>query len=383
MKNELIRVSALAYGGDGVGRGADGKVTLIPGALPGELAEAETIQEKKRFRRCRLVRVLEASPDRIEPECPYFAAGCPGCAYLHCAYSAELQAKQRQLHDFLVRPGLLPESELLPPFGAPQRFGLRNKLVMHVRDGVRGYIGADNRTLIPVARCPLARPEINALLAATPPAGDRETFRYTASDGALRVTAKTPILTETLPGYGDFKVAADGFFQTDIPVAAELVRRAVVRIAEAAPPRLVELHCGVGVFGIAALENLPNLTAFGVEISASAVTNARINAAAHGVADRVEFVAGDAGRLLRRAGACRDAVLLVDPPRTGLDAPTAAAILRAAPRRIIYVSCAPDTLARDVARLGGGYRMTRAGLLDMFPGTVHFEVMAELCRSAD
>ena len=384
MASELLRIDALAYGGDGVGRGADGKVVLVPGVLPGELAEVVRIREKRRFSRGRLSRLAEAAPERIVPECPHYAAGCPGCAYLHCAYSCELQWKQRQLHGFLVRGGLLPEAGLLPPFGAPRRFGLRNKLVLHVRDGVRGYIGRDNRTLLPVDRCLLAAPELNALLTEPPPAAaERELFRYTVRDGALRVTEATPSLTEVLPGFGEFQVAATGFFQTSPVMAAELVRRATDWIAAAAPARLVELYCGVGVFSIAALELLPELTVFGVELSAPAVAAARSNAAAHGVGERSEFVAGDAGESLRRAGDCREAVLLVDPPRTGLDAAAVRAIRRASPRRIIYVSCAPDTLARDAAALRDVYTMERAALLDMFPGTAHFEVIAELRRSID
>ena len=270
MKSERLRVERIAYGGDGVARSADGKICFVPGVLPGELIEAETCQERPRFRRARAVRILEAAAERIAPECPLFAAGvCPGCAYLHGSYAVELQWKQRQLHGFLVRSGLLEEAGLRPPFGAPRRFGLRNKLVMHCRNGVRGYIGYDNRSIVPVPRCPLAGAELNSLLAECPPEREREIFRYTARDGALRVGPDTPRLTESLPGYGDFAVAPDGFFQTDLPVAAELVRRVVAEVAAGGAGRLVELYCGVGAFGIAALERVSGLTAFGVELAAT------------------------------------------------------------------------------------------------------------------
>ncbi|MCI5779529.1 MAG: TRAM domain-containing protein [Lentisphaeria bacterium] len=384
MKSERLRVERVAYGGDGVARSADGKVCFVPGVLPGELVEAEAFQERPRFRRARAVRILEAAAERIAPECPLFAAGvCPGCAYLHGTYAAELRWKQQQLHGFLVRRGLLEEAGLRPPFGAPRRFGLRNKLVMHCRDGVRGYVGFDNRSIVPVSRCPLAGAEINSLLAESPPEREREVFRYTVRDGALRVVPDTPMLTENLSGYGDFSVAPDGFFQTNIPVAAELARRVVEATAADGTGRLVELFCGVGVFSIAALEQNSGLTAFGVELSAAAVAAARCNAVAHGVAARSEFVAGDAGDAMRRLGDCREAVLLVDPPRTGLDAAAVKAILRASPRRIFYVSCAPDTLQRDIARLRETYAAEQAGLLDMFPGTAHFETLAVLRRNRD
>ena len=101
MKSDVFHIDALAYGGDGVGRGSDGVVCFIPGTLPGETVEAEIIAGKKRFRRGKLLRVLEASPERTVPECPYFTAGdCPGCAYIHCSYSHELEWKIASCTDF-------------------------------------------------------------------------------------------------------------------------------------------------------------------------------------------------------------------------------------------------------------------------------------------
>ena len=383
MKSEVFRIDALAYGGDGVGRSGDGAVCFISGALPGELVEAEITAVKKRFRRGRLLRVIEASDARIEPECPYFASGtCPGCVYIHCTYEHEILWKQRQLHDFLVRRGVLNPEALLEPFAVPQRFGLRNKLVMHSADGIRGYIGKDNQTLFQVDKCLLAAPEINELLAATAPAGGREVFRFTVVDGALKVsTGCDDLLTETLPPYGEFQVAPTGFFQTNPVVGSELIRRVIEVVRHGGLPRLVELYCGVGIFSIAAAEALPQLQTAGVELDAGAIGAAKHNAANHQVASRCRFAAGDAGKLLRQEGLLHDAVLLVDPPRSGLSRDAVAAILRVEPAILIYISCAADTLVRDLEWLkAGNYTAESAGLLDMFPGTAHFEVMTVLRR---
>ena len=329
--------------------------------------------------------MVEASEFRIKPECPYFESdGCPGCAYIHCTYEHEITWKQRQLHDFLVRRGIIAPEALLKPFAAPCRFGLRNKLVMHSSGGIRGYIGNDNETLFPVDKCLLAVPEINELFAATASQEGREVYRFTKTDGALKVSAETEgLLTESLPPYGDFKVAPAGFFQTNTAVAAEMIRRVIGEVGNCALPRLVELYCGVGIFSIAAAEVLPGLHTVGVELNVPAVAAAKLNAKLHQVAPRCRFAAGDAGKLLRREGILHDAVLLVDPPRAGLSRETLGNILRAEPACLIYISCAADTLARDLELLkNGGFTVGRAGLLDMFPGTAHFEVMTVLRRDA-
>lgn len=382
MKSEVFRIDALAYGGDGVGRGADGAVCFIPGALPGERVEAEIVAVKKRFRRGRLLRVIETSPERIAPECPYFECGhCPGCAYVHCTYAHEIEWKQRQLHDFLIRRQLAMPETLLKPFASPRRFGLRNKLVMHSANGVRGYIGRDNETLFQVDRCLLAADEINDLLAVTPPDEGREVFRFTANDGARKITPQfTGYLTESLPPYGEFEVAPGGFFQTNSHVGSELIRRVIGEVAAGGWKKMVELYCGVGIFSIAAAEALPQLQTSGVELDAGAIKAAKRNAERHQVASRCRFAAGDAGKLLRRESRLHDAVLLVDPPRAGLSRETVDAILRAEPAQLIYISCAADTLVRDLDLLKSAYAVGSAGLLDMFPGTAHFEVMTVLHR---
>jgi 23S rRNA (uracil1939-C5)-methyltransferase len=383
MKSEILQITATAYGGDAVARSSDGKICFVSGALPGETVRVLITAEKKRFNRAEVLEILQSSPDRIVPECPAYEQNqCPGCAYLHCTYSYELSCKQEQLSGFLIRKKLLDESGLLPPFAAPSRFGNRNKLVMHCVDGIRGYVGRDNSTVFPVPACSLARPELNELLGMQPPAYEREIFRYTGCDGAVRVNEyRKKYLTENLPGAGDFAVAPDGFFQTNIPVAAELVRRVTEEIVSSGSTELVELYCGVGVFSIAAAGKAGDLQCTGVEFSAAAVAAAKENARRHNVASRCRFYAGDAGKFLRKSVMRSPFTLVVDPPRSGLDDTVIRAIITQMPEKIIYISCAPDTLSRDLEKLcAAGFRIKSAGLLDMFPGTAHFETLTVLTR---
>ncbi len=380
MKSEILEIDSVAYGGCGVARRSNGKVCFIPHTLPGENVEVEIVAEKKRFSAGRLIRVLEASGHRLEPVCKYFAQdSCPGCAYMHCDYPFEITLKQQQLHDFLVRRSIIRASDLLPPFASAGRIGNRNKLVMNSHGNQRGYTGKE-LSFLPVDACLLAVPEINAFLAANEPQSPRETIRFTQIDGAVNAgMCGKKFLTENIPGAGNFKVAPNGFFQTNIAVAAELVKRSVEIIAASGLKHLVELYCGVGIFSIAAAEKIPDLAAVGIEYDQSAVSFAKINASDHQVASRCRFISGDAGKKISSLGSCREAVMVVDPPRAGISAETLKMILLAEPAKVIYISCAPDTLARDLEKfIAGGYIVRSSGLLDMFPGTAHFEVMTVL-----
>ena len=385
MKNsEVISITSLAYGGDAVGRLSDNRICFVPGALPQEQVEVEIVQDKKRFVRGKVRKILFPAPERITPECPHFINDdCPGCAYIHTTYENELQWKQQQLKDFLLRNNLLDSSQIHPPYASKNRFGMRNKLTLHCQNGVTGYFGRDNRTVFKLEKCLLAQDGLNKLIPAIKNrSGQRIILRQTEQDGAIIVDDAEKMLTETLPGFGNFQVSADGFFQTNTFVAAEMVRLVVEYIRNSGHKKLVELYCGTGIFSICAAENIPNLQCIGIEISEKAIAAAGINAQNHQLFDRCRFFAGDAGKLLKKCSPMDDTVLLLDPPRSGVMKSTLLQIIDSAAAEIIYISCAPDTLTRDlkIFKDSSKWQITESGLLDMFPGTAHFETITRLVR---
>ncbi len=384
-----LRTDSIAYGGEAVGRLASGKVCFVPGGLPGEELEVEIVQEKNSFARAKIVKVVTASPARVEVACRFYRDfDCPGCAYMHCTYEAELEAKQRQLSDFLTRDDLLGEGVLLPPFASPAQKFYRNKLKLRSCGSGFAMVARDNVSLIKIDSCILADADIDQAVkeCPVPPAGETVCWRHTKLDGVKSFSGKscsrtTPWLTETLPGAGEFKVPLDGFFQTNIEVAAELVRRVVDFIARSGLNKLIELYCGVGVFSLAAAGAIPELTSVGIELNPAAIKAARWNAKKHNLDKRCKFFAGDAGQELKKSGDISGCCLLVDPPRTGLSGATLNNILSANPAKIIYISCAADTLRRDLLQFRkAGWHLETAGLLDMFPRTAHFETVAVLTR---
>lgn len=391
-------VETLAYGGDGLAR-VEGRVLFIPQTAPGETVTARVTQVKKNFARATLLNVVTPSPDRIEPCCRI-----PGCVYDHLAYPAEVQAKQRQLEGFLRRLPHAPQTALLPPLASPSPLHYRNKIVLHLQRDTHGasprlgYRQEPSHHVLDLPACPLACDAINLALrdlraASLPgwPDGTRVTFRHTAHDGALW-WADAPgghlpstLLTEASPA-GPLRVPPDGFYQVNPAVGDALVRTVAAWFTEdPAATEILDLYCGVGVFGLACL-SAGGTRLTGVESGHAAVETARHNAQALGLP--AIFLCRELGRaplpLADLMPSPAATTVIIDPPRDGLPPQLARDLAACRAARLFYVSCDPATLARDLAILlgGGHYLLGRVRLFDMFPRTAHFETAVELTRAA-
>lgn len=388
-----LEIVDVAYGGRGVGR-LDGMAVFVPGCLDGERVRVRLETVHKRYAEADLLAVLTPSPQRLEPSCP-LAHRCPGCAYQHVDCREEVAIKQRQLDALLRRLGGQESVAMDAAVPAPSALGYRNKIVLHTgQEGQLGYYGRDNRTVIDVDHCPLAVEAINADIAAVradtafmqslPPRAS-VTFRWTATDGVRHwkdgdvaggpVTEKTPI--------GEIRLPAGGFAQVNSAVTDKLVEAAARWIRAQAPEFLVDLYCGAGLFALAAAQaGVPNV--LGVEVNGPAIRAAKANAHEHKQMG-VTFVEGDAAAIFDKAIQQVDAdrtAVIVDPPREGLSPALCESLLQRRPAALLYISCAPDTLARDLKRLTAeAYVLERCQVLDMFPRTAHFETMAILRRA--
>ncbi len=399
-------VHALAYGGDGVAR-CDGRVLFIPESAPGDHLRVRVTQVKKRYARAVCLDLITPSPQRIPPCCRIIdpdsgeRVRVPGCCYDHLAYPAEVAAKQQQLEGLLRH---LPGSDSLryeAPFHAPLPLHYRNKITLHAErrsDGSHvGYRREASHRVLPLTACPLACEAINALLAELLVQddgfrdlrdGDAVVLRHTPQDGACwwrsgHIAPDAPPLTEASPA-GPLQVARDAFYQVNPPVADALVRTVQAWFqSDRTAPELLDLYCGVGVFGFALMQaGGTRLT--GVEAGRSAIRDAQHNAHALGLS--AEFRCAALGReaidLAALTRTPEQTTVMIDPPRDGMTPELAEALTAYGARRIYYVSCDPATLARDLAvLLRGGYRIVRAQLFDMFPRTAHFESLVELIRS--
>lgn len=393
-----VYIAKSVYGGDGLGRLGDGRVVFVPGAFAGEQVKAEIVHEKNTFVKARLVEIEEASPERtgtLEPP-------IPGAVYWNLSVKGETAAKAGQLKEFFDRNRIqLPAGTALDlPLGdasAKAALNYRNKVVYHFAAGsskrVLGYRREPSHEIVDITEDPLARPEINAKLPeirdnvfrllSTGPLAVRKaverksnvTVRFTERSGVVWWMGDAPadvVLKEVTCGKV-FEVPADGFYQVNPAVGEELVKTVVKKFREAPTPRVLDLYCGVGVFGLA----MDAERIVGVESGRRAIDFARRNAAAQGRAD-ARFYVGDVGRDYRRFRANNETTVVIDPPRGGMTREAAQALAKSAAPRIFYVSCDPATLMRDLRTLVQTYEVEDVKWFNMFPRTARFETLVVL-----
>jgi len=394
-----LRIQDVVYRGHGLAR-IDGMVYFVDGVLPDELVLARIRKQRKNCVETDLVEVLEASSSRVVPSCE-FAEKCEGCCYQHMKHGMEIELKQKQLVNLLERMGGCSEVTCRKPVRCPSALGYRNKLTMHVKgrgdDRLFGYFMKDNKTILDIPNCPLAVAPINKLLTelrkdSSFDYGASVSLRYTEHDSAMywtdRIAPSDPILIEKTP-LGNVSVPTRSFFQTN-PQITEALFDSLSEILNCIEPEtVIDLYCGVGIFSFAAAKAGAK-SVLGIDTDKRAIKAAIYNGRTMGYAGsagsaQVVFRNGYAKALLEEAldkVNVKDTVVILDPPRTGLDKRVVAILGRKKPCDIIYVSCAADTMARDVKILTGhGYRLVDTGLVDMFPRTAYFESITRLSLS--
>jgi tRNA/tmRNA/rRNA uracil-C5-methylase (TrmA/RlmC/RlmD family) len=358
----------LAFGGEGVARLAE-FVVFVPFVLPGERVEVEVTEVKKRYARGRLLRVLAPAAARVTPPCPYFGE-CGGCQYQHMDYGAQVALKRKQVQDLLQRIGGCPGTVVTPVIPCPRPYGYRNRIMVRTqwdkfKQGLNlGFVRHDSRLVVDIESCRIAEPAVNEQL--------RQLRQAPPPRGGLKV-----VLRQSPP---DWEVPPDSFFQNNFPLLPRLAEVVRDRLRQGGVRHLVDAYCGVGFFSLVLADLVESFV--GVELDRLAVRAARRNAAARGCANgefQVDRVEACLPSLLQQFAPDRTAVIL-DPPRTGCAAGVIAQLRAARPAQVIYVSCHPATLGRDLNALaaGGVYSVVGVQPLDMFPQTQHIECVADL-----
>jgi len=366
------RVEDVAFGGEGVLR-LDGFVVFVPFVIPGERVEAEVIELKKTFARARLLQVTEPSADRVAPRCAYYGE-CGGCQYQHVAYTRQLAIKHRQGVEMIRRIGRFDDATVLPVTPCPSPFAYRNRIMIRsqwdkFKQGLNiGFIRHDNRLVVDIDHCEIAEPllsdRIRSVRANPPP------------KGGLKVVLRIPP--------EDWDVPKDSFFQNNFLLLPALVDRLKERLQHSGVRHLIDAYCGVGFFSIELAALVDSFV--GVDLDKPAILAARSNAVRRNITHG-EYLIGDADdrmpEMVARFQAARTAVIL-DPPRVGCRLRSLQALLQARPTQILYVSCHPATLARDLGLLcrDGVYRVEQVAPLDMFPQTQHVECVTDLRLTA-
>jgi len=420
-----LEISSLSHGPDAVAR-HQGRVVFVPGVAPGDMVEARLVRERASFARAEVVRRLASGAAYRVAPCAWVTE-CGGCPWQQVAYDVQLAAKATNVREALARIGGLSAAHELPIRRAPDEWRYRHRIRLHVgAGGALGYRRARSHQVVEIGDCVIADAALAAALPAVRALVRRLATRLAtvellgngtggvvvsgAAHGAFVAADErhisTLLATAPAPGrivgvqlatdgwqrtWGDVRVRVDpdaggttivqhprAFSQVN-PAANRLLVETVCTMAAPAR-RVLDLFCGAGNFSLPLAR--AGTDVIGVEASAAAVADARASAAACGLTE-ARFEATSALHFLRQQGLAGAELVVLDPPRTGAaDAVAQLARLRAP--RIVYVSCDPATLARDVAVLpAAGYRIGRLQPLDLFPQTPHVETVLEAALAID
>ncbi|HEX2171686.1 MAG TPA: TRAM domain-containing protein [Dehalococcoidia bacterium] len=377
-----LAITDIAHGGEGIGR-IDGRVVFVTGAIPGEQVEVEVTDRRKKLLRGRVRRILEPSPDRVEPPCP-IVDRCGGCQWQHIAYPRQIELKRQILTQQLHRIGGFSEPPVEPMVASPQPFGYRSTVRMvWLPDGRLGYRMAHSHDLVAAAWCPIAAPSINEILAAPPSPGEPGTEARIWGDpldgSATLARAGDAAASATITVLGrPFRVSGASFMQANLPQLEAIIRTVIEFLQPAGDQIVIDAYCGIGVIGVSLAPLVRRV--IGIESSEPAVEDAAVNGEQ---VDTFDIWSGSVADVLPELTFETIDAVILDPPRSGCEPETIRAILEAAPATIVYVSCDPATLARDLKTLAAaGYELRTVRPVDLFPQTFHVESVALLRRTA-
>ena len=357
-----LQIVDVAFGGKGVARD-EGKAVFVPFTIDGERITANITREKKQFAEGELGELLEPSPERTTPECPYFGR-CGGCSYQHIRYPHQLELKARQVEQAMKRIGRLTDPPMRPMVPSPLPYQYRNRITVHAQDGVIGFYRRDVHELMDIKHCPISMPEVNAALAQLRATRVRDGHYTLRAHSGPRVFAQTN------------------------DAVADAIAEHIAELFTGEQKLLIDAFCGAGFFAKRLAPQFERVV--GIDWDRFAIAAAQKDAGA-----KEAYIAGDValelGRILKDVAAgvspaetdiprvrTPATTLIVDPPATGLSAEMRRAILDTPPRTMIYVSCNPPTLARDIAELQQRFSVTSITPFDMFPQTAEIEAVAHL-----
>ena len=368
----------------------------MPFTAPGDRVRAQVVDQRRRFARARAIEILEPGPGRVQPACPLFGR-CGGCAWQHLDYSVQVEAKQEVIRDALRRIGGQRREGPIPFRASPAEYGYRVRTRMLRGPAGLGYRERASHTLCPVVRCPVLVPELEAEIERVNAQGQE--MESSSESGGLQEwelvadsrgrARSTPLPIDSASGSDPLSSASEfavrgrslrvspGSFVQANGAMHEILFDAVLEEAGEGK-RVVELHAGAGFFTLGLVEHFESLDV--VETAPSAVADLRVN------------LKGIRSKALRVRAASADSVIasridefpdcvVMDPPLTGLSLSLLEGVASLNPARIVYLSCDPATLARDLARFADrGYGVRRIQGFDLFPQTPHVEVLATLTR---
>ena len=429
--SEIIRnldISSLVHGGRGLGH-HEGKAIFVPLTAPGDRVDCRVVKSKRRYAEAELCEVVDPSPLRREPPCPFFGS-CGGCQWQHILYHEQVRWKEKIFTDLMTRGKLVSSDRLKSIVPAPKEWDYRNRVQFKCHLSAKGmnigFYQRGSHRVVDIDKCLLVSPEIQRILGRLrnelPEAPCLDCLPQVdvacGDDGKVRIVlhplpegrqqlrswlqafadrhqinacvqSRRKETPEVVCGEGELTVKVDqpeislrygpgGFVQVNSAQNRSMVAAMLGLLALNGTENVLDLFCGMGNFSLPLARRVARVA--GVEGHAASIANARVNATVNNIAN-VEFYTDDATAILSRYQVTDDLDLVIlDPPRTGCYQ-LSRELLKLRPQRILYVSCDPATLVRDLTHLvHGGYEVVSSQPFDLFPQTWHIESMTLLAR---
>lgn len=366
----VVKINSFDFFGRGVTR-VENKVCFVKGAQEGETVEIEIIEDHSSYLIARVTKYLETSPNRILPICPYYEK-CGGCHLAEMTYGATLRMKEKNVLEQLKRNGFSSFSYFGIVDGTPYHY--RNKLTLH-SDGKRlGLYQEGTHQVVSIDRCLLVDDRINRIIPTLPREKEVMIRVSNENDDMLIGKSKDTIISSI--GSYQYRISSSSFFQVNHEMCEKLYDYIYDTVKEIGVKKPLDLYCGVGTIGIYIHDLVTEV--LGIEVLKEAVIDAKFNQELN-QASNVSFLCGDVSSYISKLEQQYDFVI-VDPPRGGLSKKVILELFRISPTTILYVSCNPATLIRDLKRLEVEYSLSSIKLFDMFPNTYHVECVCVLNR---
>lgn len=401
-----VEILRLDHNGRGIGK-LNNKTIFIPNTLVGEIVTVKNIVEKKRFIEAEVESWIKKSPLRVEPICPYFKE-CGGCDMMHMPYQEQLKYKIDKIKDIITRFSEF-NPDLVKNIIYDTEHYYRNKVTFHVKETC-GFYQKKSYDIIPVEKCYLISEEMNGLLQIIKksielqnissiiirssnrtketmvifelkekktldikhsPLTDKVTSVYTLYQKEYQLIYGAKYLTEQLFDLS-FHISPSAFFQVNTNVCEKLYHQVSTYLNPTKDDCLLDLYCGTGTIGLSLASSVGKV--MGVEINPDSIRDANLNKEQNGITN-AEFYASKVSDMIEDM---QGSLVVVDPPRAGLDSKTILELKEIKPKRLVYVSCDPMTLVRDLKELSSTFHLEEITLFDMFPQTAHVECVCLL-----
>lgn len=385
----------------------NGKVVFIPKVIVGDIVDIDIVKEYKNYNIGRVNKIIKNGSKRVDVLCPYYDI-CGGCSISAYTYQDELEYKVNNVIDIFKRNEIDIKPNIIK---SDNRYGYRNKITLQVSNDIIGLYEEDSNTIVDVNKCLLVSDILNEIIDIIKKninvnkcnkivirdtyygimiifygsVNNEEVIKYLDKkvvsiytyDNKYKCIYGEKYLYEMIGEY-KYRISPDSFFQVNSRTVNKLYNKVVeYAIKNEKKDNLVDLYCGTGTIGIYLSKYFNNI--IGIELNKQAVEDAKENAKINSV-NNIEFYAGDVGKIINDQ--VKADVIVVDPPRSGLDKRTKDILLKIKANKIVYVSCNPLTLARDIKELDSGYKLWDITLVDMFPNTHHVECVSVLCHKA-